>query len=509
MDKQLKKALLLTGTAALFVRLIYGVLFAATPLAAFNTLPGLDMATLLEFSQWDNASPRSLPMFVLHRFLLFFTYLSAGKTHNFLLIYLVQSLFGITASMFAAWGVWQLSKSFRATLIAGIIYALYGPFLLYESVALQESILTHTLIIGFAIWMNFVDKRSTICGVISGIILGLNSSGRPATAFLAAAMAIYPLWVHRKEKFSVANLSFLFSLAAVWFTATLFNGYFRQTYNPFFNVMPHLTEVHAPQSATESSNIIISYFKVFFAAVKNVPYHFGMREIPENLDYDVIRKILPILFFGPLLVMPFAVAGIISMALLKRKELISCYIATLFLALPLAARIPIGRYRLLLMPFFIIFAALFIEELIKNKDKRLALIGIFIGVIGTNLCLASPLVRPNPAAHHTLALASMRTKANPLPHLEEAWKTSNYTYKPSGLMLVIHHMKTKNFEQAENTIKQNRTNAPEFFYYHALIKTAKNQPKEAIKLLQKIENPKDLNSLYPKYIKLYKFLTSL
>ena len=160
------------------------------------------------------------------------------------------------------------------------------------------------------------------------------------------------------------------------------------------------------------------------------------------------------------------------------------------------------------MPFFIFFAALFIEEIIKNKPKRLALAAIFIGVVGTNLCFASPLVRPNPAAHHTLGLAAMKTRANFLPHLHRAWELSQYTYKPSGLMLIVHHIQKYEFSRAEKIIMQNKTDAPEFIYYHALVKTAQNQPKEAEKLLQSIPDPQRPGTLYPKFQKLNSFLQS-
>lgn len=511
MDKTLKKAMLITAAAALLVRLVYIPFFLTGELAAFNSLDGLDMATLLEFSEWDKNTDRSAPMFVLHRFLLYFCYLGAGKSHDPLLIYCVQSLFGTVASAFAVLGAWQLSKSFRASLITGMIYALYGPFLLYESVALQESVLTHTLVIGFAIWLIHLEKNSCRSGILSGIILGLNSSGRPATAFLAVAMALYSLWAKRKEKVSVVNFSFLISLAAVWVAAALFNGYFRNCFNPFFNVMPHLTEVHNTQlspAATQGINPAAAYLNIFIGAVKNIPALFGMREIPENLDYDTIRGILPILSLGPLIVMPLAVSGIITLALLKRKELAVCYMTLFFLAFPLASRVAIGRYRLLMMPFFIIFAALFIEEIIKNDPKRLALAAIFTGVVGTNLLCASPLVRPNPAAHHTLGLAAMKSKANAVPHLQKAWQMSNGTYKRSGLLLVVHYIKCHDFVRAEKIITEDKSNAPEFLYYHALIKTAQNRFGEAKKLLDKIENPMQLGTLCSKYMKLREFLNS-
>ena len=516
MKLRLKQVLLLTGFAALLIRVIWGLTFLTSEIAAFNYLPGLDMATLLRFSEWTSTDHESAPMFVLHRLLLFACYLAAGKSHNVIVIWLVQSFFGIAGSIFMAWGIDLLSKNTRAALAGGLIYGIYGPFLLYESVALQESVLVHTLTIAFALLLYFRQSRNTGVGILCGIVLGLNSAGRPATVFLALAFALFPIWENRREKLSPVMFSILVSLLSVWGIAALFNGYFRESFSPFFNVMPHLAEVHAPQTAAAAAETVQTakdtgvslpeYFAVLAGAVKNVPMLFGMREIPENLDYDVIRKMLPILSFGPSLLMPFAVAGMIAAVLLKRKELQVLYVAVAFLVLPLASRMPIGRYRLMLVPFFIVFAVFLAVEIFKNHHRRLALIGIVTGVVGCNLLCASPLVRPNPAAHYTLALAAMKCRAMPEKHLQTAWEISNYSYKPSGLMLILHHMKKNEYGKAEKIILENRTDSPEFLYYLALVRTAQHRFAEAGAALGTIPEPQKLGNLYPKYLRLSEFL---
>ena len=509
MKTALTKALIFTGAAALLIRLVYGFSFLTSEFAMFNYLPGLDMETLLRFSEWTSSDPESLPMFVLHRFLLFFCYAVAGKSHNILLIYAVQSLVGIIAGVFAAWGVWMLSKNSKAALAGGLLYAVYGPFLLYESAALQESVLVHTLTIAFVLLLRFREKKSLLAGILCGVLLGLNSSGRPATAFAALVLALFPLWENRKDKFDRRLLSIPLVLLLIWLCASLFNGYFRGSFSPFFNVMPHLAEVHAPAKSAgpAAGNTCYPFVSVAAGALKNVPMLFGMREIPENLDYDVIRGLLPILSVGPLLLMPFAVAGMITFILLRRRELLVLYIAIASLVLPLASRVPIGRYRLMLIPFFIIFAVLFVLEMFENRQRRLAMAGIVTGVIGCNLLCASPLVRPNPPAHYTLALAAERARADSEKHLRNAWNLSGHTYKQSGLMLVLHYMKHQKYSTAENIIHEDKSGAPEFRYYLALIRTAQQRFAEAGNILNSISEPEKLGKvLYPKYQKLNLFL---
>ncbi|MBO5644309.1 MAG: hypothetical protein J6S90_03600, partial [Lentisphaeria bacterium] len=127
----MKSCLLTAGTSALIIRVLFGILFPQTELAAFNSLPGLDMDTLLSFAEWDTGNPASAPMFVLHRFLLIFCY-TVCREHNFMLIYILQALIGVAARVCTAWSVWMLVKNRRAAMFAGVLYALYGPFLLYE-----------------------------------------------------------------------------------------------------------------------------------------------------------------------------------------------------------------------------------------------------------------------------------------------------------------------------------------------------------------------------------------
>ncbi|MBE6386984.1 MAG: hypothetical protein E7045_02805 [Lentisphaerae bacterium] len=510
MDKSLKSCLLTAGTSALIIRVLFGILFPQTELAAFNSLPGLDMDTLLSFAEWDTGNPASAPMFVLHRFLLIFCY-TVCKEHNFMLIYILQALTGVAASVCTAWSVWMLVKNRRAAMFAGVLYALYGPFLLYESVALQESILTHTLAIGFSFYLWFIQSGKFSAGLLAGLVFGLNSAGRPASAFAVLVFAAYPFI--KERKFNWKNLSVISGISAIWLAASIFNGYFRADYSPFFNVMPHLIEVHnaprAVQGTAQTFDPVSARLAVLWGAIKNVPYLFGMREVPENLDYDVIRQILPVISLGPLLVMPFAAAGAAVFAAMKRKDLLLLYIAIAALMIPLSARIPIGRYRLMLMPFFIAFAAILLAEIIENPGRRLAMIAVVIGVVGTNMLFCSPLVRPNPAAHHTLALAAVKLNRDPGKHLQKAWDSSGHTYWKSGLMLLLNSLKKQDIAAAEKIISQDKSQAPEFIYYLAVIRTAQRRFTEAKLLLKQIPQPEKLGALHSKYLFLVNYVEKM
>jgi hypothetical protein len=351
--------------------------------------------------------------------------------------------------------------------------------------------------------------KNTLWGIAAGVILGLNSAGRPATAFAAIVLAAYPLWLCRREKLSFARFAPLCAVGAVWLAASLFNGYFRHSFSPFFNVMPHLTEIHAgdPAGVFATSNPVISYARVLLAAIKNFPFFFGVREIPENLDYYLLCRKYPLFSIGPVWLIPLAVSGIISLILLKRKNAVPLLLALAAMLLPLAARYPIGRYRLMLIPLFVWFAAAFINELIENKKRRPALAAILVAVLGCNF-IDTPFERPNPAAHHTYALACIKAgkRAEAVQEMQTAWQSSLYSYAPSGLFLVTEHLANKEFAAAELVITQHRTKNPCFHYYLALIKTAQNDLRGALELLEAINEPRELGALYPKYLKLLDFL---
>ena len=514
MSAKLKKVLFITCCIAVAVRLISVYAVSGSALQAYNLLPGLDMETLMRFSNWSSGHPESAPMFVLHRFLLYFSHLLAGGSYNLTLIHALQAALGAAAALFAAYGAYLLTRKEYIGLAAGIFYAVYGPVLLYECVALQESVLVHTLTISLVLYLKYAEdiRHNLPWGVAAGILLGLNSAGRPASAFAAAALALYPLLLCRKEKMSFARFAPLCGTAAVWLAASLFNGYFRNSFSPFFNVMPHLTDIHASgtpvQGVPDSGSALLAYGKVLLAAVKGVPHLLGIREIPENLDYCLLVRKYPLFGIGPVWLMPPAVAGAVAMVLLKRKNYLPLFIAFAALILPLAARCPIGRYRLMLVPLFILFAAAFINELIANKEKRQALVAILVGVLGANL-FDRPFERPNPAANHTYALACIKVgkQAEAVREMQKAWAISNYSYAPSGLYLVTQYFKAGDLASVEKIISQDRSGSPYFIYYKALLKTARNRYSEAAQLLGEIKEPKSLGQIYPRYLKLQEFLS--
>ncbi|MBO5900710.1 MAG: hypothetical protein J6Q80_08230, partial [Lentisphaeria bacterium] len=459
MTYRLKKVLFFTCCAAVAVRLIALYTVSGSALEAYNTLPGLDMETLMRFSNWMSSDPESAPMLVLHRFLLFGSLLIGGGSYNTLLIHALQAVSGVAASCAAAYGAYLLCKKEYIALAAGVFYAVYGPVLLYESVALQESLLVHTLAIALALYLKYIQDtdKNTLWGIASGVVLGLNSAGRPATAFAAIVLAAYPLWLCRKEKISFARVAPMCAVGAVWLAASLFNGYFRHNCSPFFNVMPHLTDIHAGNggaaAAPDAVSRIAAYGKVLWAAVRNCPLLLGVREIPENLDYYLLSRKYPLFGIGPVWLIPLAVSGIISLLLMKRKNAVPLLLTFAALLLPLAARYPIGRYRLMLIPLFVWFAAAFINELIENRKRRPALAAILVAVLGCSL-IDTPFERPNPAAHHTYALACLKSsrRAEAVKEMQNAWESSLYSYAPSGLFLVTEHLANKEFAAAELVI---------------------------------------------------------
>ena len=138
------------GITSAAIRLVFYALFAGTMFRYYHMVNGLDMQTLLRFSEWGGANQVVPPFFTLHRITLFLLWKLNGGVHPIDLIFLLQTAVGIAGALAVTDITLMLSGKRKAALVAGIISALYLPFLVYEFSILQETFTVNTLL--FAIW---------------------------------------------------------------------------------------------------------------------------------------------------------------------------------------------------------------------------------------------------------------------------------------------------------------------------------------------------------------------
>ena len=121
----------IVGVTAAAVRLAAFLAWRQSPLSCFHLIPGLDMMTHWELGRRLAAG---LGIFTPYRFLI-----AAAGTPP--LLTGCQMLGGILTALLATRCAFRLWGNRGTALAAGLLTALYAPALLYECVALQESLL--------------------------------------------------------------------------------------------------------------------------------------------------------------------------------------------------------------------------------------------------------------------------------------------------------------------------------------------------------------------------------
>jgi hypothetical protein len=203
-----------------------------------------------------------------------------------------------------------------------------------------------------------------------------------------------------------------------------------------------------------------------FGLPQRTAQFFLAREIPENINYYFLRdRIFPLKYLpGPGLLMPLALAGIFLMLLRIKKRESLLLLTILLLAFPLAAREPIGRYRLHLVPYFFLCAAYFFIVLQRNTKKSLLLCAsAYALALGINFAFSSPaFVR---VSDHVAWGKAIEAKNNGKPSRDSlreffrGWIKSNYSDRAAGVNLITSSLRANNMKLALQTI-QNGIDGP-------------------------------------------------
>ena len=158
-----------------------------------------------------------------------------------------------------------------------------------------------------------------------------------------------------------------------------------------------------------------------------LPQLFKTGELPENQNiYFWCEKIPQFnLLISPGLLIPCAVAGIMVLLLTgawkKRYGLLLIPIVTL--ALPLCAREVIGRYRLMLTPYFTVICVCGFYELKKiTAPKRNILLIAALVAGGMTFFIHTDLKKIRPEDHHAWAEALIRTPGTEKKEILEAYR---------------------------------------------------------------------------------------
>ncbi len=384
-----KKIIFTTFFTAIAVRALFAVSFANSFFASYHLVPGLDMETLLRFSQWQPGGEIP-PFFTFHRLWLFLVWLINGKTHCVWATFILQTLLGAAGIAALTDSVLKLSRCRKAALVTGIAAGIYLPLMVYEFSILQETFMVNFALIFFWASLNILHKRFSLsAGIIFAVSAFAALAGRPAAVIFAAVMLICCAYHAHKRKMlkkfipSVALLFFLLGGAA------FFNYLSFGAPTPFYMVLDYTVEYNTSvtpgaEKSSELDGLLLSAKNAF----TRLPKLIKTGELPENQNIYFWCEKIPSFHFllSPGLLIPCAAAGIMIILLTGRWK--TRYglllIPILTMALPLCAREVIGRYRLMLVPYFFMAAAcgaVIYLRLKAPKQRALALCGAGFGAL--------------------------------------------------------------------------------------------------------------------------------
>ncbi len=401
--RNLLRLYLPVGGIAAAVRLWSYASWLESPLRWFHRVPGLDMQTLLEFGQ---RLVDGIGLFTLHRTLVAGVWLANGGAHHVEFLAAVQCLLGLLGALFVARITLHLFGKRHWALAAGAVAALYSPALMYEVTMLQESIVTFAVLLSFAGWLWAREKRfAPGRAATAGILLGAATIGRPTALLWAAGAIVLSFPPFRRKSTRRRGLVVAAGCVGFWLAVGVLNYVHTGGANPFFNVLPYATQVNAPAdspspapAAAEAAEISMTeklapLFRISGNALRRIPLLFAADEIPDNLNFYFIRHAFrPLRFLpGPELLVPAALAGILLLAgsgrLFRREGLVLLIVA--LLAPPLCGLHPVGRYRLLLYPYFAILAVYAFRWMTRRErlPRRTRIVigtGVLAMVFGAN-----------------------------------------------------------------------------------------------------------------------------
>ena len=486
---------------------------ADSPLLQLNRVPGLDMLTHQELGQLF-ANGHSI--FTPYRLLT----AAAGSLERLLWL---QNLGGVILTALVTCCAWRLSGKRGWTLAAGFAAALYAPALLYEQMSLQESTLTLLLFAAFAAALQLGGGRRarTPFAALTGVLFALTCCGRPVGLLFAALLGVW-LWRRLRRR---GELRARWWFLGCWFggavAITLYNLVAVRWLLPVYGGnLAYLTTVGRTSGLTtlnlEPRPLGWAELPGYgWNALCNLGRLFLPLEIPDNLNYYFLAdQVQPgLLPLGPALLTPLAAWGLV-LAFGWRRRWSAVAILTLTLALPVAAFHPLGRYRLMLYPWFCLLAPLPFYFLWRfRRDWRRLVAALVIPVLV--LAAGFPVEVPRRSADYfAWGLATERLPVDAmLPGqpavscfalaFEAAPENTNY-----AVTLIRALLKERRLQEATVVIARARAagnRAPELSYYGGCIALSSGDAAGAARQFGELEP----ESLHPDLRCAYCYFRSL
>jgi len=513
-----KNILLVTAACAIAARVIFALLFSNSAFANYHLVPGLDMQTLLHYSEWGEGKNYA-PFFTFHRLIIFLIWFINSQHHSVWAIFTIQALVGVAGCVCMADIVLKLSGKRTAALICGIAGAFYLPLLVYEFSVLKETFAANFALFAFWSMLYALRKRFNVkSSLLFGFCCFAALEGRLAIVPLVGVLGMYCLIKMFRRKLlkrvlAAAVLPLFLLLAASSFNAI--NWYF----SPFFDVLNYNLQYNAgdaaktaaaadaPENAGNSKTKLL--INTICNAAKQAPQLLKYGELPENQNIYFWCKKIPAfnILLAPGLLIPLTSAGImillLSGAWKHRYGLL--LLPLLSLALPLCAREPIGRYRLILVPYFLMITACAAVVVIRMKSvcrRRIAFFGAGLGAFFSIFHGDVP-VRIRQSDYSAYAVALEHTPGTPSTIVVDAyydyWESHRFQSERAYKMLMDKSLKYKAFETIEAVSVQALANgiSPDLVcYFMAWSFALQEKPEQVSTMLASIKDPAALPPEY-------------
>ena len=465
-------------STALVLRGAFALFYLSSPFRFYHTLPGLDMETLLRFGEWG--TPGNSFFFTLHRLQVFLFWKLNNGLHPVMWHVLWQSFLGAAGAAMLTAAALKLTGKRYIALIAGILWALNPVELMYEFTTLQDSLVNFGIILTI---FAFLEARKRhffpLYALAAGAAAGVAATGRPVAIGLVFTLGMWNLYYLYRRKLPLKRvLFFAGGVLLVWGLFAGVNGVVSKRFNCFFNPVAYAVSVNtAPAAASNVPAPAPSFslpplVKTVFKMVLRTPRLLSPEEIPENLNIHFLRTKIPFFRTPYEFIPPGAAAALLFLLLTgrwKKKEGF-LLLPVLSLALFLCIREPIGRYRLLLLPWFTLLTVCFFSYFIE-KRKGICLFPVAAMLLFFLTALYVPPIRG--ADHFAWALALEKEAGKTTPEAMKEFKKA-FLRKPDNnhaVSLITRAMTANDRTLAEETARQwmaSSGNAPLACYYAGL-----------------------------------------
>ena len=438
---------------------MFALFYLSSPFRFFHCIPGLDMETLLRFGEWG--TPENHFFFTLHRLQVFTFWELNGNVHPVMWHVLFQALLGAAGAAMVGAAALRLTGKKHLALLSGVVWALNPVELMYEFTTLQDSLVNFGIILSIFAFLE-ARKRyfAPLFALGAGAAAGVAATGRPVAIGLVLCLGVWNLYYLCHRKLPLKRILFFAGgVLAVWGVFSTVNLIVIKRFNCFFNPVSYAVAVNtAPASASGAPAPVSSVpplVKTVCKMALRTPQLLSPEEIPENLNIHFLRTKIPFFRIPFEFIPPCAAAAILFLlgtGLWKKKEgflLLPVFALALFLCI----REPIGRYRLLLLPWFTILAVWLFNYLAQKKKGGVMILTLAMFLFGT-CSLQAPRLRG--ADYFAWGMALEKEAGKTTPEAMKGFKAA-FLLKPDtnhAVSLITRAMKANDRELAQGTAQR-------------------------------------------------------